>query len=144
MLRNRSKGFTLIELVVVMLVISFGLLGLTSLFSNTTGSLATNETLQRATQYAQECAERAVATQHNFGLDWFASNTFTCGTPPAGFEYNQVADPAPVGSLYIGTNATSPCPGVTTNCRDVTVVVRSVANPALSSTINVMLVDNKL
>ncbi len=138
---NRQAGFTLIELVIVMVIISVGLLGLTSLFSNTSTSLSTNETLQQATQYAQECAERAIATRRRDqeGFAWFAANTFTCGTTaPTGFVYNDSGPPL-VGDLYDGTG--NPCPSGTLNCRNINVRVTSTADTSLYSAITVMLVN---
>lgn len=133
--RPGAPGFTLIELVIVMVVISAGLLGLTSLFSNTSGSMSTNEILQQATQYAQECAEKAIATRRANGFAWFAANTFTCGGNPSGFT--RTANP--VGAIYTGT-ATGACPnGI--SCRDVSITVASTANASLSSSITVMLVN---
>jgi len=134
---RRAAGFSLIELIIVMVIISVGILGMTSLFSTSLTSLSTNETLQQATQYAQECAESVMATRRNLGFSWFASNTFSCGTNPSGFTRTQ----NPVGSLYTG-NGTGACPSTTTlNCRDVSITVTSTTNAALSSTITLMLVD---
>lgn len=135
-----ATGFTLIELVIVMIIISVGLLGLTSLFSNTSTSLSTNERLQQAAQYAQECAERAIATRRGQGFAWFATNTFTCGTAPTGFTYSNAGSTPPlVGSLYNGTG--NPCPSGTLNCRNINVTVTSTADTSLYSSITVMLVD---
>ncbi|MDO9449387.1 MAG: type II secretion system protein [Rugosibacter sp.] len=133
---NRQPGFTLIELVVVMIVISVGLLGLTSLFSNTSKSLSTNEILQQATQYAQECAESAMAKRRALGFAWFASNSFSCGSNPDGFTRTVT-----VGNTYNGTGTGSdPCPGGVNNCRNIAITATSTANTALSSSITVMLV----
>lgn len=129
---HRDRGFTLIELVAVMIVISVGLLGLASLFSNSSTSLSTNETLQRVTQYAQECAERAIATRRDLGFADASISSSLCDSLalPAGFTRS-------VGvTTYNGTG--SPCPSGTNNCKDVLV---TVANGTLSSAITVMLVN---
>lgn len=130
-----NGGFTLIELVIVMVIISTGLVGIVKLFSSSVTSLSTNETLQQATQYAQECAENVLTTRRNNGFDWFASNTFSCGADPTG--YTRTA--APVGAIYIG-DGTGACPNAT-NCRDVNITVASTANAALSSSVTLLLVD---
>lgn len=124
------------ELVIVMIVISGGLLGLSSLYSNTSISMSTNEILQQAAQYAQECAERAIATRRGQGFAWFATNTFSCGSNPAGFTRS-----ANVGSPYTGTaSPATACPdGV--SCRNVVITAISTANASLSSSITVMLVN---
>lgn len=136
---HRSGGFTLIELVIVMVVISAGLVGITATFGNASKSLSTNEAVQRAAQYAQECAERALATRRDLGFAWFATNTFSCGGNPSGYT-RTVA----VGNIYTGPvsgacNGNNPCPcpsGIT--CRDVAI---AVSNGLLSSSITVMLVN---
>lgn len=134
---RRLSGFTLIELVIVMIVISVGILGLTAVFSNTSRSLSANETLLRAAQYAQECAERAIATRRDFGFDWFATNTFSCGTNPSGFT-----SAVSVGNTYSGTGISpDPCPSGVNNCRNIGVTVTSTANASVSSSITIMLAN---
>jgi type II secretory pathway pseudopilin PulG len=129
---RRASGFSLIELVIIIIVIGIVAAGMARIFSNTAQSQNTNETLQQATQFAQECAERAVATRQNLGFNGFPAN-FSCSNP-AGFNRAVV-----VGNIYAGANGT-PCPaGV--NCRNITITVSSVANPGLSSPITIMLAD---
>ena len=143
---RRAHGFTLIEMVVVMLIISGGMLGITSLFSNTAKSLSTNETLQQATQYAQECAERVMATRRNLGFDWFATNKIdaatqtSCSTNPSGFTRTVKLNPlfTATPNYYTGTGSTA-CPNGT-NCRDVSITVTSTANASLTSAITLLLV----
>lgn len=133
---RRASGFTLIELVIVMIVISAGLAGLASLFSNTSTSLSTNETLQRATQYAQECAEKVSATRHSPSGGFASISNTICDTLPAlpaGFTRSAVV------TTISGTGiAPDPCPSGTNNCKSVLV---TVTKGALSSSITVMLVD---
>ena len=129
-----STGFTLIEMVLVMIVISVGLLGLTSLFSENVRGLVINEGSQQVAQYAQECAERVIAVRRDSG---FASGSIgstmcdTLGALPGGF-----ARTVSVPATYTG-NTTSACPNNVT-CRNVTV---SVSNGTVSSVITVMLVN---
>jgi prepilin-type N-terminal cleavage/methylation domain-containing protein len=152
---NHGRGFSLIELVIVTLVISVGLIGLTGLFGNTSKSLSTNDILQQASQYAQECAERAVAIRRHSptpttipdGFDWFATNTFTCGTV-TNFTFSDASStPKLVGDLVTGSGTTNPCPAplaatpaITNNCRTISVKVTSQSDPALSSSVTVLLV----
>lgn len=145
----RARGFTLIELVFVMLIISFGLLGLTSLFSGSATSLTTNETLQQAAQYAQECAENLIAKRRANGFAQFKSDTATPSVGPAiscgllastpGFTRTPNDSSTNTQPSTTGTT-TSACPNLTA-CRTVTITVASTANPAISSSITVMLVD---
>ena len=134
---RRDRGFTLIELVMVMIVVSVGLLGIASLFSTTSNALSTNETLQQAAQYAQECAERVTAVRRDLGFISTSINDVMCnllGALPPGFTRTLTG----TGSTdtYIG-GASTACPnGVT--CRNVGV---TVAGNSVSSSITVMLVD---
>jgi type II secretory pathway pseudopilin PulG len=131
---SRSNGITLIELVIVMLIISGGMLGLTLAFSNSSKSLTINESIQQVTQYAQKCAENALSTRRNFGFDWFANNNFSCGANPTG-----ITQTVTVSTIYTGTNL-SACPyGI--NCRDIEITATSAANTQLSSLITLMLVS---
>lgn len=142
---NRQYGFSLIELVIVMIIISVGLLGLAGMFGNVSTSLSTNETLQQATQYAQECAEKLIATRRsNDGFTQFKSNgSFSCGSNPSGFT-RLPNDAAPdTGSTYTGVvgtcNSHTPCPcPVDVLCREIPITVTS---GSLSSSVTVMLVD---
>ena len=130
-------GFSLIELVMVIVVISVGLLGISSLFVKSTDSLDKNEIIQQAAQYAQECAERALTKHRALGFDQFTP--FDCGVNPAGFNYSTATSTPPlVGTAYSGTG--SPCPTGTNNCRDINIRVTSTNDAALYSAITLMLV----
>lgn len=147
---TRVRGFTLIELILISAVVSIGLVGLTRLLSYSTVSLSRNEIQQQATQYAQECIEKALAIRRhdpgssaNDGFDWFATNTFSCGTAPAGFSYNA----APAGALFTGTDTAGACPPppvttppTTNNCRLISVTVTSTSDATISSSASVLLV----
>lgn len=137
----RKRGFTLIELVIVIIVVAIGAVTLGALFSNTSGSLNTNEVLQQSTQYAQECAESVMTTRRNSTFAAFAVPAVCNGTTTV----NSVpfARSASLGGLYdSGTcsgHAVCPCPtGGTNNCRDVSI---SVTSGAVSSSITVLLVN---
>ena len=134
---RRNAGFNLIELLMVMLVISVGLLGLTPLFGNSAKSLATNETLQRATQYGQQCAEQVLTTRRTattFAVSGAASFVFNDTTIPACADidgYSRSAEWA-AGAAYL-------CPGsATISCRNVNI---TVTKDSLSSNITVMLAE---
>ena len=134
---RRAAGFTLIEMVLVMLVITAGLVGLTGLFSTTAMSLSTNEGLQNAAQYAQECAEHVISTRRNFGFSSSSINNNMCTASPD----TGIARTVTVGSAATGTSAaTDPCPfGI--SCKNVVIAVTSSANGAPTSSITVMLVN---
>lgn len=148
----RAEGFTLIELVIVMLIISFGLLGLTGMFTTAATSLTANEMAQKLTQYAQECAEKVTATRRNDTLGFAAPSLIagTVGTPLSAI-CNTPTD-APAGTMplmdsgfartvviadVIGTG--TPCPlDTSVNCKTVTITATKSGQP--STVIDVMLV----
>ncbi|NJD36058.1 MAG: type II secretion system protein [Betaproteobacteria bacterium] len=140
---HRQPGFTLIELVFVMIIISVGLVGLISLFSSSATSLSTNETLQKATQYAQECAEKLMSTRRSNGFSWFETNTFNCSNPFTTTVTGNGATDTYTSTTGVGANGVcnghSPCPCPTgLTCRDIGIEVRS---GSLYSSITVMLVN---
>ena len=130
---RRPRGFTLIEAVLVMIVISVGLLALASLFGGNMSALTVGEDTQSSAQYAQECAERVQATRRDLGFNSASINTSMCNSIalPSGFT-RTVTVPA----TYTGTS-TGACPNLAT-CRNVTV---TVAKGASSAVITLMLVS---
>ncbi len=67
---NRTqKGFTLIELVLVMIILSVASVPLFNLFSQSTSSLLSNEAIQTAAQLAQERAEFVLSRKRELGFN---------------------------------------------------------------------------
>lgn len=132
MMRN-TTGFSLIELVIIIVVIGIGVVSLSALFSHSATSLTSNETLQQVTQYAQECAERTLQKSRADAAGFASVDTTVCNALaalPTGFSRTVVVTPI--------TGTGSPCPiGGTANCKDVLITVTS---GGLSSAITVMLV----
>jgi prepilin-type N-terminal cleavage/methylation domain-containing protein len=117
---KRITGFTLIELVLVMVVISVGFLGLARLFANTNTGLSSAETVQVAAQYAQECAERVLAARREPGFAWTSLNNAMCD------GITGLPVPYVRGLNIVPTTGT--CPNLAT-CKDVTVTVTPGSNP---------------
>lgn len=112
-----APGFTLIELVAVIVIASIGMVGVARMFSDTNLGLARATDEQAAAQYAQECAERVLQTRRDYGLTSTRLTTTMCDTPALIGYRRTLALP---GS-YTGT-ATSVCPsGIV--CRDATITV---------------------
>ena len=138
---RRKSGFSLIELVMVMVIISVGVVGVVPLLGNSAKSLTTNETVQQAAQYAQECVEGVLATRRNLGFTWFDTHEFTAAAfcPLInGFTRTVTLTPPYASSpnYYTGTS-TSACPNLI-SCRDITI---ATTKGAISSSITVMLVN---
>ena len=113
---TRASGFTLIELVAVIIVVSIGMLGIAKLFSNNSITLSRANSEQVMSQYVQECAERVLQTRHDYGFDSAQLSTTMCDPSPVSFT-RTVSFPA----SFIGT-ATTACPnGIV--CRNVTITV---------------------
>ncbi len=74
---SRESGFTLIELVLVIIIISVASIPLFGLFSRAASSLLTNERTQTAAQLAQERAELllAIRRSHGFAAPELSSDT---------------------------------------------------------------------
>lgn len=114
---RRLSGFSLLELIVVIVLISVGLLGLSRLTGGLGKAMYGTANLQTMSQYAQECAERVISTRRESG---FASSLLTstlCDPSPASYVRTLI-----MPASYTGTASTPACPlGAT--CRDVTVKV---------------------
>jgi type II secretory pathway pseudopilin PulG len=118
---RRAAGFTLIELIFVIVFISVALAGIAAMFANNNQALVLTEDVQKAAQYAQECAERVLTVRRSRGFSSsnLTSTMCTAGNlsdVPAGFTRTVT-----IGANYPGTNATA-CPNGAT-CKDVTVAV---------------------
>ncbi|MFQ5642079.1 MAG: prepilin-type N-terminal cleavage/methylation domain-containing protein [Thiogranum sp.] len=66
---STQRGFTLIEMVLVIIIISVASLPLFGLFSQSTSSLLDNEAIQAATQLARERAEFVLARKRELGFN---------------------------------------------------------------------------
>ena len=58
---KQRSGFSMIELIMVIVAVAIGAVAIGSAFAHMSRSLALNEDLQRASQVAQECAEHVLA-----------------------------------------------------------------------------------
>lgn len=124
---RRLHGFTLIEMVMIILVVSVGMLALANLFGGNSRTLVINESVQKVAQYAQACAERILEVRRDNTFS-AASSTTICAEMPG--------SPSVSGTSVTGTSS-SACPNGFA-CRNVTVTVRS---GSVSSVITLMLVD---
>jgi prepilin-type N-terminal cleavage/methylation domain-containing protein len=109
-----QRGFTLVEMVMVIVILGIASVALMDQFVNTSKSYLMNEQLQTATQLAQECAEHILATRRVQG---YAAISSTCPTLPAtyttpGAVYAVTASLADVTPPNAGC-FTDPCKVVT-------------------------------
>lgn len=85
-----SRGFSLVELVMVIVVVAIGVVAIGAAFAHMSRSLALNEDLQRTWQVAHECAEHVLATARpprgHYAVLAVASPSTACdGLAAAGF-----------------------------------------------------------
>jgi len=113
--RRAQQGFTLIELVAVIIIIAVAAVPLFGLFSQAGRSLLADETIQTATQLAQARAEHLMAVRRNRGYADAEVSTNLTETLTGNYAgYSRVTTIAP----YIG----AACPGGAT-CKQVNVRV---------------------
>jgi prepilin-type N-terminal cleavage/methylation domain-containing protein len=115
---RKGGGFTLLEMIAVIVVLSVGIAGLAPLFGNATMAMVQGQVVQEAAQHAQDCADRVLGIRRASGFNSANINTTMCDPAPTGFT-RTVA----LSNVYTGA-AGMACPtGV--NCRDVVIAVNN-------------------
>lgn len=78
---NRQRGFSLIEMVMVIVVVSIAGVALLSLYGNAAKSLSINDQVQTAVQLAQDCGEYVLAFRRDTNASrGYANVTLGTGT----------------------------------------------------------------
>ena len=109
----RQEGFTLIEMVMVIVILAIASVALRDQFFNASKSYLTDEQLQTSTQLAQGCTEHILATRR---LQSYAvAIASTCPTLPAAYTTAGYARTVSFGA--------APAACVTAPCTQVDVVV---------------------
>lgn len=113
--RRNQRGVTLVEVVMAIVILGIAAVAIMDQFVNSVRSYAVNESVQTATQLAQECAEHVLATRR---LQGYAAGTPAC--PALSGTYTAVgAVYAVSASSVVVTPPNSGC--FTDPCRVVTV-----------------------
>lgn len=109
-----AAGFTLIESIVVLIVLSIAALGVASLSSGIFDAQDDNKTLQTGAQLLQGCAEQVLAIRREQGY----AASLSCGfnSMPSGF-----AAPTVESATYTGAGCPTAVAG--TQCKLVTIKV---------------------
>lgn len=127
----RSRGFSLIEL--IMIIVALGIVGafLATTLTQLPRSLDVNEGSQTGAQLAQQCSERVIAQRRNpaFGFGPIATGVCASLPAPAGYAVADVVDAAYAGAA---------CPAAGA-CKRVTVTV--TRNAVMVARTDFLLVD---
>ena len=114
--RFSERGFSLIEL--IMIIVALGIMGafLSTTLTQLPRPLTVNEGAQTASQLAQQCSERILGRRRNPLVGFTPIASGICAGLPVlpGYAINDVVNAAFVGGA---------CPGVAGTCKRVTVTV---------------------
>jgi prepilin-type N-terminal cleavage/methylation domain-containing protein len=131
----KSAGFTLIELVIVIVILTVGVVGIGSAFVYMSRSLGLNEDLQRSWQIAQECAEHVLAQAReprgSYASVPVGSPSTACNSVPAVAGYTRTVN---VTNMAAGSALCS----AGWNCKQINI---SVTRGSITSTLNFMVVN---
>ena len=127
------RGFTLIELVLIIIIFSVAAVPILGLFGQVGSSLESNESLQTGTQLAQERIEQLLATRRAAGYSDVSLNLGTSSETLTGnfTGYSRIT----TISSHSGGSA---CPA-TASCKQIQVQVQRGGNTL--STLNLMVAD---
>ena len=123
-----SRGFTLIEVIATMVLLSIGAVGILGMYSTVGRNLGGNQDIQTAAQLAQECVEHIMAARrNNVTVDYagVTGATFCSAALPvmAGFT---------VTTTIVDPYAPAFCPGT---CKRVDISVAKGANVVATSSL---------
>lgn len=133
MSRRTQAGFSLIELVAIIVLLSAGAVAIMGLYSGASRTLGSNQDAQIATQLAQECGEHIIAQRRYNATVQYAGIT--------GATFCSAALPAPPVGFTVTVNITDPyagaaCPGT---CKLAQINVAKAGDTLAGATL--MLVD---
>lgn len=122
---NRFRGFTLIELVAIIVLLSVAAVTIFPMFAQTGRSIATNQETQTGAQLAQACAEKIMALRRGAGgyaAIVTGNNTGVCNT---GFAAIAGFTTAPTVNVTAHNSASlAACPSATAgDCKQVDIQV---------------------
>lgn len=121
----RQAGFTLIEAILVILLLSISSVAILSQFSQASKAWFVDEDLQIATQLVQERSEGILATRRNTGYASVAVGTVNDTLTGSYASYSR--------SVIVSSIAGNPCPAGT--CKQVVVQVSRAGTPLASATL---------
>jgi prepilin-type N-terminal cleavage/methylation domain-containing protein len=121
-----ERGFSLIELVLVMILLGIFSVPLITLFARSTGSFDEDVAIQTGAQAVQQCAEHALGVRRRSTLGYsttFDANSCDTPAPPAGYTRTLT-----ITNGYTG----GACPGGAT-CKRVQISVSETSHGTVAS-----------
>ena len=122
---TRQSGFTLIEAILVILIISISAVAILGQFSSASRAWGVDEDLQIATQLVQERTEGVLAERRNAGYASIAIGTVNDTLTGSYAAYSR--------SVTVSSTSAAPCPAGT--CKQVVVSVSRAGTPLASATL---------
>lgn len=128
-----ARGFTLIECVVVIVLVSAGLLGVGKLYGTAVRALTQSDDLQAVSQFAQACAEEVLAAHRKANLAAASTVPTLCTAVRSGYTRTLTVSPP-----YLNQSTKPWCPSQVT-CRDVAIDVSSTRNGGSNARVDLLL-----
>jgi prepilin-type N-terminal cleavage/methylation domain-containing protein len=120
-----QRGFTLIELIAVMVVISIGFVGIAGMFSNMNYGMNSAEAEQKVAQYAQGCADYVLQFRRDNGFSSSSITSSMCSSIISGSDSGYTIT---MTKYLSGTNTSNSnmCPSgaPNTDCQDWTITAQ--------------------
>jgi Tfp pilus assembly protein PilV len=114
-----ARGFSLIELIMIVVLISIGMVGLMAMFGRSVGSLGTNVDIQSGAQLVQQCAEQVLGRRRQSGTGYALIDATVCnGLPSGSYTYS-------VTLVAIAGSPAGACPD-TYSCKEVRITVNGL------------------
>ena len=129
--RTGMQGFSLVELIAVIVLLSVGLVSLLQVFGTATRTIGNNVDGQLGAQLAQERAEQLLADRRSLDpLRGYSAPSLAVGLPVNEIPVDAAAFPNYWRLKFIATlrPATTPCPAGAT-CKQVSVTVVRTGQP---------------
>jgi prepilin-type N-terminal cleavage/methylation domain-containing protein len=128
-----ARGFTLLECIVVIVLVSASLLGVANLYSTAVRALTASDDLQAVSQFAQACAEEVLAAHRKTNLAAASTVPALCTGVRTGY-----ARTLTVSAPYLNQTTQPWCPSRVT-CRDVAIEVTGTRSTDLRARVDLML-----
>ena len=132
---GHAPGFTLIELVLVIIIISVAAVPILGMFGQVASSLGTNEELQTGTQLAQEKAEELLALRR---INGYSDANLALGGPTTETLTGSFTGYSRITTISVHPGGSGGCPA-TASCKQIQIQIQKGGDTL--STLYTMLAD---